>query len=319
MATTTILEVVEALGLQIVSDNGKNAKGYCPVHKERTGHEDSHPSWSINIHTGAWRCFSCHGVGALGHLVEAMGGHYDGIGDLIIEVSAERARKIVADDEAEEEKPITYVSERLYAKNPYPHKAALERRDLDIETAKLLNIRWSKEGLCYLLPMYSFDGVLMGWQEKSAGYFNNYPPELPKSRSLFGYQGIRKTKSIVLVESQLDAARFWRYSHESVAQMGSSLSDEQAHALERLEPDEVVIAMDYDNAGDGAAAAAATKLRALGVNLRYYNYEDVGAKRGDDPGDLEPDVLLEGLRLSTPWAPPEIAERLQVKKWYNRR
>jgi 5S rRNA maturation endonuclease (ribonuclease M5) len=318
--TTAIEAAVEALGITLVSNNGKNAKGYCPVHKERTGHDDTHPSWSINVNTGAWRCFSCGGVGALGHLVEAMGGNYDGIGDLIVQVSVERARKFDDDDEAAPEKPIEYVSERLFAKNPYPHESALERRDLDIDTAKLLNIRWDRKGMCYLLPMYSFDGVLLGWQEKSAGYFNNYPEGLRKAHSLFGYQAVRQAKRVVLVESQLDAARFWRYGIESVAQMGSALSVEQAHALEALDPGVVIIAMDHDKAGHAAAATASRRLSQCSVDVGYFTYTKRALKLDrPDPGDLDSADLIEGVEHASLWAPPWIAEEIEKQKWHGQR
>jgi DNA primase len=305
--TSTIEDAVRALDINVVSNNGQQIKGYCPVHKRNTGHEDQHPSWYINATTGAWYCFSCQGRGSLSHLIEAMGGDVEGVADLIIENAAEQARSL--DGPAPEPEPVQYVSERLFAKNPYPHPAAMERRDLDLETCKRLNIRWDRQGMCWLLPMYDFGARLIGWQEKSAGYFNNYPTGLRKSASLFGYQAIAKAKTVVLVESQLDAARFFRYNMEAIAQMGSGLSKAQAEAIDKLRPALVVIAMDNDKAGDGAAAIATELLRARSIDVAYFRYPR--DTRDQDPGDLPAEDLKEGVARAMLAPPPDIAERIR--------
>lgn len=309
--TTTIEDAVVALGVNVVSSSDREIKGYCPVHPLTMGREDQHPSWYINAHTGAWLCFSCHAAGSLSHLVEMLGGDdVDGVASLVVDVAVKKARSFTAEKEAEPEaKPAPYVSERLFAKHPYPHKAAIERRDLTIDVCKMLNIRWDREGMCYLLPIYDFSSCLLGWQEKSAGYFNNYPPDVKKSRSLFGYQAIARPKILVLVESQLDAARFWRYDFQAVAAAGSALSTAQAEAIAVLQPAVVVIAMDNDKAGDDAAARAAAKLNAHGVKLAYFRYpEDT---RDMDPGDLSPKDLSDGVHKARIWPTPEIKEHME--------
>lgn len=312
--TTAISDVVSALGIETVSNNGNQIKGFCPVHKDRTGHEDQHPSWYINASTGAWFCFSCQGRGSLSHLVEALGGDADGVAGLVMDVAARKARSF-GQEAPEPDKPIQYVSERLFAKNPYPHRVALERRDLDIDTVKLLNIRWDREGLCYLLPIYDFGSCLLGWQEKSAGYFNNYPDDVKKSRSLFGYQAIGKGKRVVLVESQLDAARFWRYGIDAVAMMGSFISMVQVQALRDLDLDLLVIAMDNDRAGNGAAANAMEKFLTAGVPIGFFSYPD--DTEGQDPGDLSKRDLVGGVERAKLSAPPKIAElRGKLKSRY---
>jgi Toprim-like len=315
MTTTTIEDAVQALGVQLVSTNSVNLKGYCPVHHLTKGRPDAHPSWYIHSATGAWFCFSCHARGSLSHLIEQLGGDADGVAELVFDVAAKKARDIGGDGGdggRDPEKPVQYVSERLFAKNPYPHTEALERRDLTLDVAKLLNIRWDRKGMCWLLPVYDFGARLLGWQEKSAGYFNNYPTEIKKSHSLFGYQAVRQAKTVVLVESQLDAARLYRYDVEALALMGSDLSRAQAEAVERLRPTLVVIAMDNDKAGDGAAAIATQRLKSLGVTVAYFRYPK--DSRGLDPGELESDDLTHGVSHASLYPSPEIHECLAKHK-----
>ena len=39
--------------LQITKEKNGEAWGHCPFH------DDKHPSFSVNIETGAWWCFAC--------------------------------------------------------------------------------------------------------------------------------------------------------------------------------------------------------------------------------------------------------------------
>jgi DNA primase len=60
--------VLLSLGIETVQRNDE-LTGLCPMHLERTGREDSRPSWSMNAETGVHHCFSCGYKGTLVSLV----------------------------------------------------------------------------------------------------------------------------------------------------------------------------------------------------------------------------------------------------------
>jgi DNA primase len=53
-----VLATLERLGIE-GKESGDEYVARCPMHAARTGREDSHPSWSINLQTGLFLCFSC--------------------------------------------------------------------------------------------------------------------------------------------------------------------------------------------------------------------------------------------------------------------
>ena len=53
--------------LQITKEKNGEAWGHCPFH------DDKHPSFSVNIETGAWYCFACAEGGSVHQLAVKMG------------------------------------------------------------------------------------------------------------------------------------------------------------------------------------------------------------------------------------------------------
>jgi hypothetical protein len=288
---------------------GSQIRGHCPVHRIITGHDDANPSWGINATTGAWLCFSCHATGSLPRLVDMLGGDVDGINQLILHGTGERLSALVrpaedTDAPAEPEQP--YVSPYGFSKNPYPPARMREARDVDIDTCVAMNIRWDIAGRCWLLPIYAFQGALLGWQEKSTGYVNTVPKGVMKRNSLFGYQSLTGTERVIVVESPLDAARLYHYGYEAVAIFGSYVSDEQIAAIANVDlrnRGEVVLAFDNDASGHRAAFFTAPKLRDLGVDVRFFNYD---TKSEVDPGEVSPAALHRGVRTATRTMPRAI-------------
>jgi hypothetical protein len=313
MATpATTEQVLRSLGVRITRI-GPQIRGHCPVHRISTGHEDGHPSWGINAVTGAWLCFSCHESGSLPRLVEILGGDIDGIGSLILGNAVSVALG-EAEPSGDAETPLepsadTYVSAYAFGKNPLPPERIAADRDIDQTTCRDLNIRWDSEGRCWLLPIYAFQGALLGWQEKSTGYFNNFPKGVMKRGALFGFQNLTGTVPIIVVESPLDAARFYHYGYEAVAVFGSFVSDEQVEALSNVDIRQratVILAFDNDPAGHSAAYWSTKQFLQRGVEVRYFRYPPHRLGLRDDPGDIDTVDLHRGVRLSSPIMPPAI-------------
>src|SRR5215510_11584528 len=70
--TLDLLSVLADAGIQHLRDGRKEISGACPAHTERTGHPDSHPSWSMSKTTYLHFCQSCHYKGSLTQLLVDM-------------------------------------------------------------------------------------------------------------------------------------------------------------------------------------------------------------------------------------------------------
>ncbi len=107
-----------------------------------------------------------------------------------------------------------------------------------------------------------------------------------KTDLLYGYpearKAIRESKRAIVVEGLFDvlalAQMGWR---ETVAVLGSSLSQSQARLLERAEASRLYLAFDADEAGRKATLAGLD----VGVARRFLTYA-VLLPEGHDPGDL---------------------------------
>ncbi len=107
-----------------------------------------------------------------------------------------------------------------------------------------------------------------------------------KTDLLYGYpearKAIRENKRAIVVEGLFDvlalAQMGWR---ETVAVLGSSLSQSQARLLERAEASRLYLAFDADEAGRKATLAGLD----VGVARRFLTYA-VLLPEGRDPGDL---------------------------------
>ena len=289
-------DYLEALGIQTAGGNDRDIRGYCPVHHLVKGRPDSNPSWYMNTTTGAWLCFSCNQRGSLRMLVDLLGLDTSLVDDVTLEVAKANVKKWKEPEPEKKTEPEVFISEYGFNQNPYPPRVMRERRDFTKEQAKAYNVRWSKEGRCFLIPVYEFGplGKLLGWQEKSKGHFNNVPKGMEKSQSLFGYGALYNPKRVVLVESPLDVLRMARHGvHGGLATYGAYVAKSQLAALgDHLNVTEVVLAFDNDEAGQAATEHCARELRGV-VDVRYCRYPS--KKLGKDPGEWPPEAMLRAI------------------------
>ncbi|MBM3272354.1 DNA primase [Candidatus Kaiserbacteria bacterium] len=151
-----------------------------------------------------------------------------------------------------------------------------------------------------MFPIADSAGRIVAFSGRSFGphaspeapkYLNS--PETPlfhKSRILYGFdkakQAIRRHDCAVLVEGQVDLVA----SHQAgwsnaVAVSGTAFTPEHAQLLKRMS-DNLVIALDADEAGMKAAGRAARAALAYGLNVKVARLPE-----GLDPADL---ILKEG-------------------------
>lgn len=311
MLSVDIEAVVSALRLP-VELHGHEACGYCPMHKERTGKEDSNPSWWINLETGMHMCFSCGYKGNLLQLVADVnqfyinawgksGFDYKAAEEWLATVSEIKPEKLLEllrslpDYIAPSAKPLE-MSEARLAVFVQPPKEQLDKRNLTEEASISYGILWNPIKQEWVLPLREPHlNKLLGWQEKGTveRTFFNRPAGLQKSKTLFGIEQQREDY-VIVVESPLDCVRIASAGVlGAVATCGALVSQEQIKLLRYS--DRIICAFDnpnLDKAGKKASDEMRFYARKYGLNLFFFNYGDTNKK---DPGDLTDEEIRWGV------------------------
>lgn len=257
-----VAETLTSLDVEVTEERGDELMAHCPGHKDRTGKEDSHPSWSINVRTGTHFCFSCGYRGNLYTLTRDLGdessakqmlfeyerlGHVKVLSDGEIQIRLDHtmAPLFVPDEDRREfpESRITRYEE--------PPQWALSRRRITAEGARIYGVHWNPERRTWVLPLRWPDNLrLMGFQEKGEDnrYFNNRPKTVAKSETLFGVDTVQDVTEVVVVESPLDAVLLSDLGYPAVAICGGKVSDHQGEMLREMY-DRVFFWLDNDTAG----------------------------------------------------------------------
>jgi len=295
MTVTEMEDLLERLGIEIVSIHGDEIKAHCPAHLERKGREDTNPSWYINADTGVHNCFSCHFKGSVGSLVEYVQGVDSAMAKQWVN-SGERNltkafEKLTMPTPLQEQSiPIT---ESMLSAFVMPPEFALKSRGITTVAADYYEILWNAANSSWILPMREpYTNKLIGWQEKwfKERRFNNYPPKISKSSTLFGYMRYEQS-SMIVVESPLDVARLASVGVlGGVAVCGSSVSREQINLIRSAE--HIIFAMDNDQAGLSSSSTLLEYANLMGFECWFFNYDKTDMK---DIGAMSKAEIMYGL------------------------
>lgn len=276
---------LDALGLSHQL-RGNEAVGLCPAHN------DSHPSWSVNISTGQHHCFSCGFGGSFLHLVQYVRGG-DGAGAL--RWVGERGSMVAESIAAPAVNQIRQYGEADLALFTEPPPQALASRSLTDVACRDLGILWDKD--TWIIPIRDPEtGKLWGWQRKNGHTVRNVPRGVAKSRTLFG-AGAAGDGRMVLVESPLDTARLRAAGYRrGVASFGVNISAEQLRLVQGMGNRRFVVAFDNDTHGRRRARELGEYSPLLCRCPRWFNYDAVGrfAKDIGDMTDAEISAGIEG-------------------------
>ena len=295
MTVEEMEDLLDRLGIEVLSITGDEIKAHCPAHLERKGKEDTNPSWYINADTGVHNCFSCHFKGHVGSLVEYLQGVDSDMAKQWVnsgERNLTRAYdKLTAPAPLQEQSiPIT---ESMLSAFTVPPEFALKSRGITPTAASHYGIVWNAKNDSWILPIRDpYTRKLIGWQEKwfKERRFNNYPPKVSKSSTLFGYE--RYTgPSMIVVESPLDVARLASIGIlGGVAICGSAVSKDQINLIRSST--HIIFAMDNDAAGLSSSGTLLEYSKAMGFDCWFFNYEQTDIK---DIGGMSKAEIMYGL------------------------
>ena len=293
--------VLLKLGIE-ASQRRDELLGLCPMHLERTGREDTNPSWSINVETSVHPCFSCGYKGTLLTLVAEIHEFTTQWGRVDFDKAKEWLRGNIEVNldfisrQLEEARntyipipiPVGMSEARLAVFQDQAPDWALKARGIDDKSFSLYGLKWNTNKNSWITPIRDPQSFkLMGWQEKSQTerFFRNRPTGVQKSRTLFGID-IFKGGTMIVVESPLDSVRLSSLGISGgVSTFGAAISDQQLALMKRA--DKLIIAMDNDTAGKKAATDLLERTRKEGMECWFLNYQGSEYKDiGDMPEDL---------------------------------
>ena len=177
--------ILEQAGITPVRESKKEILARCPMHEQRTGKPDHHPSWSINQYTYTHFCFSCGYKGTLNSLlIDVLG---EAPEDLEKTLAKEGfIRKMAEAREApdtvlEPVKPILteWVLHNIHIDVP---ERMLSFRHLRRSAVDFYEVRWDTDTKRWVLPLRSVAGELLGAQYRQKGSVYTLPEGIPKSR-----------------------------------------------------------------------------------------------------------------------------------------
>jgi DNA primase len=331
---------------------GRNFKGLCPFHNEKT------PSFIVSPELQIYKCFGCGESGDVFTFLEKNDGmdFSEALNYLADRAGVKLTRVNVG---AKSEKEAIYETNklvaRLYKYLLLKHKLGesalvyLKRdRGLKMSTIETFGLGYSPNdpalvvktlvdkkgvkkndlvsaGLTYersgsifdrfsgrvIFPLIDHRGnicgfagrVLPGSKTKMAKYVNS--PETPayhKSDMFYALniakEHIKKSKTAIIVEGELDAISLWQIGIKNVVAIkGSALTENQASLIRRF-AEKIVLALDSDEAGQEAAR------RALVVSQKYdLEVNVVSLKKYKDPDEAarnDPEYLKKMIEKAAP-------------------
>jgi DNA primase len=213
-------------------------------------HIDELPSCSINVTIGKWICFAGCGQGSLVTLLSKFTGQ-----------GIENIQRDIANNAVEFDFDFfenEFPSEDELSEVEYPGKRQIVPewifdRGFSRKTLKDWDCGMNEYG-DLIIPVYDAKQRLVGWMERriDATPKYMYSKGLRKSQLLFGEHKIQSTQTICITEGALDTMWLNQNGYTSVALLGASFSYAQQDRLKALRPEEIVLCLDNDDAGQTA-------------------------------------------------------------------
>lgn len=256
-------------------------------------HNDSGPSFRINLARGFFYCFGCQRSGSIAELMALLG---------LPATSIERLLKTIKFlKEIKREKHVEVLPEYILA--------AFKRCPKELLAAGFKKNVLEENGVGFDLTRYAItyplrdkDGVLRAVYRRTDNpdykylvydfdNFEGYVP-LPK-KHLWGlhkvfakYMSGGKSDPLVITEGFKACLWVMQHGWDSIATMGTALTDDQASLISLVDPPTLLM-FDNDQAGLIGAARAYKKLRNRVTNLKFCVY----SKEKKQPDDLTKEEL----------------------------
>tara|TARA_R110000851_G_scaffold15235_1_gene50504 strand:+ start:142 stop:1002 length:861 start_codon:yes stop_codon:yes gene_type:complete len=213
-------------------------------------HVDQLPSCSINVEVGKWICFAGCGQGSLVTFLAK----YTGKDTTEVEQDIANNAVEIDFDFFEDDFPLPNQLEEV----DYPGSRGIVpkwifNRGFTPDTLKSWDCGMNKYN-DLIIPVHDASSKLVGWMERriDATPKYMYSKGLKKSQLLFGEHKVKSTQTVCITEGALDTMWLSQNGYVSLALLGASFSREQQARLTALKPEEIILCLDSDEAGQKA-------------------------------------------------------------------
>jgi len=279
-------ELIESLGLLKCDLQNDELFCLCPFHNDK-----SIGSFSININTGLYHCFSCFASGSILSFAFNKGISYNK--SLVLWNSVKKDSK----DIRIPSKPIDKYFLDQYIKNGHP-QSALERVEWDVEILKKYHIYCDDEdNIVFFVPdpIGRIRSIMVKYGKKDIPLANNYW----RDEGYFCGNDIDETEYTIIVEGIWDACYVNRHTNIKTLAIGScNLTDNQLLYLKNN--CKCIFLLDGDTPGKLARDHIHSEMK----DAKYESF--YCGKYNDDPDQIPVDKLNRIIRNAKSWGEYEI-------------
>lgn len=302
MPSVNYLTLVAQLGV-IGTVSGEEIRAPCPLHSDRN------PSFSINVATGLWTCFSRCGSGNFQQLVEKKlnytwqearewidsNGSHMSLEDMMETMTARTAPPVLIPAE----QPATHWLTQYESLTNQQMPEWLLDRGISWESVNHFGMRYNIVMDSVVFPAM-WNGEMVGTITRNTDpskpkYQNS--DNFPRDRIFYG-EIKRDQTTIILCEGVLDAVWFWQLGYHGVSVLGESLTQGQIGVLRDYRFGSIVLAFDNDEAGINGTRRAVDGLVKAGwlwpqiKRIRFPgNYRNKGTDYRKDAQECTPELL----------------------------
>jgi DNA primase len=267
--------VLEACGIEVVSDTNTHFLAYCPFH----GNTDS-PAFAVDKHKGLFTCFnpSCMNSGTLEQLVRRTKKFNPfQAARLILKYKnahntpfAERLAEAMQKEAEFVEFPQSSLDRLAIDFRGSKGERYMLSRGFDVQTLEYFGLGYSGKRDMVVVPMHDPKGMPVGFVGRAASHddkrFKN-TNNLPKSKTAWNFHRAKRYGDTVIVcESSFDAMRIHQAGYPNViALLGGHVSNYHLEQIGR-HFSTVIIMTDYDK-------------KIYRPNCRLCNYETCSGHR----------------------------------------
>lgn len=239
------------------SINGDELRACCPFHDER------HPSFSINLNSGAYFCHAC----------EAKGSILDFLTNMQNIDKKEALQEI-----------YEYTGDNYFESNTYPYSLEnfANEKKFDIEFLNTLRIRTSNEKEnCIEIPYFDINGNYIRTKYRNNPknpvrfYWDKSNADIP----LYGLWNLNSFSNeyIVITEGETDCMTLWKYGVQAIGSPGAkSFKTEYASFFDKFKT--IYIHSDEDNASQNfvrSIQAALPNKKLYKINSKALGCKDI--------------------------------------------
>ena len=274
MTTTTAILLKH---LDVRSRSGFEWLCLCPYH------QDTSPSFSINIRKKLFICYACGAKGHMTQLLEHLGVSEKGTAEEIsLDELTEKIKNVEQEESRTARPPVGFpIPARVYSDQESISRYWSEERKLEKHIVSLYNLGYDTLSDEAIIPVTDFNGHNIGMIRRTFDPLRPrylYSKGMKTSEVVFGAHEAMKYANInvgmkgvlVITEGSVDAmsisgkrtvGKNGQTFYAGVAVLGSRISRTQALAIKKLGFEEIVIATDMDRAGRSAAIQIQMALR----------------------------------------------------------